>query len=146
MVYLVINVIVSLLLIIFFKKSLVFLLAIDKENNRKKEILDNAFLKLKENIDIHNQSIRTFDNFTKNNVYEIALCYLKLKFYQQELVKSLDPYLDHLMIDNLIKTNEKIDDILMEMSFLSKINIKSNKKDLSIIKEVFFEENGYSKN
>ncbi len=105
---------------------------IDKENELIRRIED------------YNQFVDTFDNFYKNKTYQAGMSFLYLKKYQEELLKVLDPVFDKDMINNLQINIDSIEEILKELSFLSKNTIKIRKGKM--VESLYFEEGVFSKN
>ncbi len=97
-------------------------------------------------MDEYNKFVESFDGFYKNKIYQAAMGFMQLKEYQNELLDVLDPVLDKDMILYINRTNFLLDDILKELSFLSKHTVKNKKRVESVIKETYFDETKFSKN
>jgi len=120
--------------------------------NRANTIMYNNILKEKEDVLIehiheYNIFVDSFDNFYKNKTYQAGLGFLQLKLYQQELLEVLDPVIDADMVVKLQTNIVEIDDLLKELSFLSKHTIKVRKPSAGkIIDPIYFDETKFSKN
>ena len=95
---------------------------------------------LNEHIDGYNLLSENFNNYYKNRVYQAALSFVQLKKYQSELIEILDSDIDNEMINFLKVNNQEIENILKEMSFISKKSLIINdNKSASILENIYLD-------
>jgi len=116
------------------------------ENAIKKKLKEQEY-KLIKYVENYNRFVDGFDNFFKQKIYTTGLGFLSLKKYQEDLIEVLDPILDSEMIASLQISNIEIENLLKELSFISKNTIRFRKENKSsIINEIYFDESKFSKN